>query len=491
MNESILLQDPIWRQLLEASAQSTKAFASTFMGDTFYRPFSVQATKIFEAIDSGAPKVLIIAHRGLGKTSISKAASLRWICFKQAKFIVTVSATANSAELNAANLQAELVSNTLVTNVFGELKNKENWSKQQYIAGETFVLPRGAGQQIRGLNFQGKRPQKILVDDLETADGVLSEEQRSKLAQWFHADLCNSVDRGRDDWQIVVIGTLLHEDSLIANLKKDPDWLVVEIALCDDDLHSFYPEFMNDDAVRKLYENMCNHGQADVFAREYQNKPISSLNAIFKQEYWKERYYNPSDLLNSDDVFFVTILDPAKTVNISSNDSAIVTIGVDLEKHKLFFHDCVRGKMHPDQIYDEFFKQITIYKSRIGAYEVTSLHEFITQPLLSEARKRGIRTNFIELKARAKKELRIAQLAPFYRQGYVYHNKSVSAPLELQLIDFPRADMDDVADAFAYVIEVLELDESYFYAPEMPGEDEYADLKKEPEIDNSWRTVSL
>lgn len=485
------MQDPVWRQLLEASVTDTKAFASTFMGETFFRPFSAQAHKIFQALDSGAKKVLIIAHRGLGKTSIAKAAALKWICLRQHKFIVTVSATANSAELNAANLQAEIVGNPMVLNVFGDLKNKDNWSKQQYIAGDTYVLPRGAGQQIRGLNFQNKRPQRILIDDLETSEGVASEEQRFKLAQWFHADLCNSVDRGSDDWQIVVIGTLLHEDSLIANLKKDKEWFVVEIPLCDDNLVSYYPEFMNDVQVRALYENMRDHGQADVFAREYQNKPISGLNAVFKQEYWKDNYYNPHDLQKEDDLFFVTILDPAKTVNLTADDSAIVTVGVDLKNHKLYFHDCVKGKMAPDQIYDAFFQQIVNHKSRMAGYEVTSLHEFISQPLLNEARKRGIYTNFIELKARAKKELRIAQLAPFYRQRYIYHNKAVSAPLELQLIDFPRAAKDDVADAFAYVIELMELNESYFYAPTTPDEDEYAALEKEPDMTNSWRTISL
>lgn len=491
MSESALMQDPVWRKLLETSALDTKAFASTFMGDTFFRAFSQQSSKVFEAIDSGKQKVLILAHRGFGKTSGAKAAILKRVCYRQSKFAVYVSATATSAEMSTSNIQSELISNPMITNVFGELKSKDAWSKENFIAGDTYVLPRGAGQQVRGLNYRGTRPDFFVVDDLEDAEGVASEERRAKLKQWFFADLLNSVDRGNKDWKIVVIGTLLHEDSLLANLRKDPTWHIVEIPLCDDNLNSYYPEFMDDTEVKKLYEGMREQGQADVFAREYQNKPISLLDAVFKQDHWKDKYYEPSSLVRdrNDDLFFVTILDPAKTVNLSANDSAIVTVGVDLKEHKLFFHDCVKGKMAPDQIYDAFFQQIVIHRSRIAAFEVTSLHEFISQPLLSEARKRNIHAHFVELKARAKKELRIAQLAPFYRQGYIYHNKAVSAPLELQLLDFPRAAMDDVADAFAYIIEVLELNESYFYAPESPDNDEYADLEKEPILADSWRTA--
>lgn len=486
MHESVLMQDPTWKHLLEVSAINTKVFAATFMGETFFRPFSKQSEKVFEAIDGPEQKVLILAHRGFGKTSGVRASILRRICYRQAKFIVMVSETASSAELSAGNLQAELTANPLILNIFGETKDKDNWSKQQFVAADSFILPRGSGQQVRGLNYMGRRPNWIIVDDLENAEAVESEDRRKKLKQWFFADLMNSVDRGSNNWKIVVIGTLLHENSLLADLRKDPTWKVVEIPLCDDDLRSFYPEFMSDDAVRQLYEGFREQGQADTFAREYQNKSISGLDAVFKQEYWKDKYYEPASIIDDKEIFYVTILDPAKTTNVSSDDSAIVTVGVNLTEHKIYFHDCVRGRLHPDEIIDEFFAQIVRHRSRVGAFEVTSLHEFISGPIYTEARRRGILCNFVELAARSKKELRIAQLAPFYRQGYIYHNKNVSAPLELQLMDFPRAAKDDVSDAFAYIIEVMELNEDYFFAPELPGQDEYADLDNENSMKN-WR----
>jgi len=479
-----LLQDPVWKRLLEVSAKSTKLFSTTFLPSRFSRPFASITDKIFEAIDDPKiQKVAIAAPRGWGKTTINTIGyPARNICFALKKFIVTVSNTADKAVMDAGNLKQALITNDvqagdIIPSIFGDLR-RDNWAQKQFEAGSTFVLPRGAGQQIRGINHNGSRPDLIIIDDLEDAEAVMSEDRRAKLKQWFFADLMNSVDRSRDDWKIVIIGTILHEDALLSNLLRDETWYTIRLSLCDDDLHSNWPEFMTDEKVAELFESYRAQGQADTFAREYQNKPISNIDAVFQSSYF--RYYNPADILDDRNIYFVTICDPAKTVKLHSADSAIITVGLDLKNHKIFFHDCEAGKFHPDELFDKMFQQVIMHNSRILAVEVTSLNEFITQPIKNEMSKRGIFPQFIELKARDKKENRVAQLAPFYRQGYVYHNKQVSPKLELQLLTFPRAELWDVMDAFAYIIELMELDDRYFQADELPGEDEYSILISEP-----------
>ena len=205
---------------------------------------------------------------------------------------------------------------------------------------------------------------------------------------------------------------------------------------------------------------------------------------MFRSEYF--RYYEPSEIIDDKNIYYVTICDPAKTTKLHSADSAIVTVGIDLANHRIFFHDCAAGKFHPDELFDKMFEQVVAHNSRILAVEVTSLNEFITQPIKNEMSRRSIFPMFYELKARDKKENRVAQLAPFYRQGYVFHNKMVSSKLELQLMTFPRSELWDVMDAFAYVIELMELDERYFMAEDLPHEDEFAALEAEPARDE-WR----
>lgn len=492
-NTSPFMSDPVWARLLTGAATSTKLFATTFLPTQFDRPFAAITDQIFKAIDDPKiQKVAIAAPRGWGKTSVvNKAFPARNITFRQKKFIAMVSNTANKAIMDANNLKQVLVTGDvergdIIPTVFGDLKS-DLWAAQQFVAGETYVLPRGAGQQIRGLNYMGSRPDLIIVDDLEDAEAVMSEERREKLKQWFFADLMNSVDRSRDDWKVVVIGTILHEDALLQNLLKDESWFRIRLSLCDDDLHSNWPEYMSDEKVQELFQSYLAQGQADVFAREYQNKPISGIDAVFRPEYF--RYYDPAQLLENDHIYYVTIVDPAKTTKLHSADSAIVTVGIDLVNHSIFFHDCVAGKLHPDELLDKMFEQVQIHNSRILAVEVTSLNEFITQPIKNEMQKRGAFPQFIELKARDKKENRVAQLAPYYRQGYIFHNKQVSSKLELQLCTFPRSELWDVMDAFAYIIELMELDERYFFCENPPGEDEFSILSDEPSRDDSWRVL--
>lgn len=454
--------DSTLEAMLTQACVSTKAFAALFLQERFFRPFASLTDEIFNAIDDPKiQKVCIAAPRGWGKTSIDNIAlPARNICYGHKRFIVPISSTATKAEMETENLKRELTGNQFLSEVFGEMKTS-TWSKEAFIAKNTYVLPRGAGQQVRGINFNGARPDLIIVDDLEDSESVRSEEQRLKLKEWFFGDVCNSVDRGRDDWKIVVVGTILHEDALLANLLKDPTWHTIRLSICDENLKSNWPDYMSDEKVKELYEEYRVQGQADVFAREYRNVAISLSDAVFKSSYFK--YYEPSEILGNRKMYFCTIVDPAKTVKLHAADSAIVTVGVDLETHKLFVHDVTAGKFYPDELYNHIFEHVIQHGSRTLGVEVTSLNEFITQPIKNEMRRRAVFPRFIPLQARAHKEDRVAQLAPYYRQGFIYHNKLVTGKLEDQLMYFPRSELWDVMDAFAYIVELLEKEQEYFY----------------------------
>jgi len=126
--------------------------------------------------------------------------------------------------------------------------------------------------------------------------------------------------------------------------------------------------------------------------------------------------------------------------------------------------------------------------------EETSLNEFIKQPIKNEMFKRGRFFELIWLKARGgmKKELRIKELVPYYRMGYIYHNAScpVIKKLESQLLMFPRSKLWDLMDCLAYIIEMLELGERYFSPRDdmTDPEAEFRELEYERPI-NEWRYI--
>jgi hypothetical protein len=485
--------------LLSQCFLSTKITAKIIFPDRFYLPFSSLHDTIFKILDDDSIQLaLIIAPRGFGKTStVNLAFPAKKILFQEKRFIVPISCTATQATMQGENLKRELMTNRFVTGLFGPMKS-DTFSKEMWVTSTgTAVMPRGAGQQVRGILYGDSRPDLIIVDDLEDAESVRSDEQRAKTKAWFFEDVLNSINRSRKDWKIIVIGTLLHEDSLLANLLEDPAWYHAHLSICDDNFKSNWPDFMSDEDLKKLVEQYRRMGLLDSFYREYMGVPIAKESAKFQQSMFKNYDETDKDFVEErKGLENMVILDPAKTTTTTADDTAIVGIGIDVKTPKIYIRDIVHGNLHPEQQYTECFDMADRIGARVIGIEVTSLNEFITYPLRTEMIRQKRYYDIVELKARASKEERIAALVPFYRLGFMYHNPNVCGVLEKQLLSYPRSKKDDVMDVVAYVVEMLELGERYFVpdANDKDIEDEYKDLEEEDYGDSlpsmkNWRVA--
>ena len=472
-------------------SRSTKVSCVTLFPERFHRAFSSLHDQIFSVLDDNSKnKVVIAAPRGFGKTTIDTIAyPAKKILFREKKFIVPVSCTATSAIMQGENLKRELVHNNNIKQLFGPMKSDKFSAEQWITSTNTMVMPRGAGQQIRGILYDRYRPDLIICDDLEDKESVKSEEQRTKLKEWFFSDVCNSIDRGSKDWKIVVVGTVLHEDALLVNLLEDPEWHSVHLSLCDDNFKSNWPDFISDEEVLELYEAHKNKtpSQVDLFYQEYRNIPISSEDAAFKDCYFQD--YSEADMIRTQKVKdwnTVIIIDPAKTVKMHSADSAIVGVGIDKDGGAIYVRDIISGKFHPDELYDASIDMASRLGASIIAPEVTSLHEFISQPFKNQMKLKGCHAQYKELNAKGKKEDRIRELVSYYRQGLIYHNPNCCLKLESQLLSFPKSRLWDVMDAFAYVIKFMEMEGDYFTPPntDLDIDEDFSDLYDETPIDD-------
>ena len=497
--------------------------AKTFFPERFTLPFADEVHgKIFDLIDGPENKVAIAAPRGWGKTSIVALALMaRWILFRHTGFVCYINKSHDAASLQTENLRRELVTNKMIKHFFGDFKQRdvnnrefdEVFSKKAWVAFDTLVWPRGAGQQVRGVLFKNDRPGLFVIDDLEDPEKIENEEIRHRWLQWLYADVIKAVPRigpMAEKYKIVYIDTLKHEDSTLQHLLDSDEWKSVRLEACDDNFKSTAPEFMTDEQIQKEWEEHQASGQSDVFFRELRNLPISTKDSAFRNEYFK--YYNiplektfreeedlkltDADVQNNQHIETVVILDPAKTVKIHSAESSIVGIGIDLNSARLFIRDIISEKMYPDEIYDTFFGMAINLNAKVIGVEETGLAEFIKQPIKNEMFKRGKFFEIVWLKARGGsnaekgKVQRIKELVPYYRQGYIYHNASCHniKKLESQLLMFPRSKLWDIMDATAYIVEMLELGERYFSPTEDPNdiEAEFAELEYDEPI-NEWR----
>jgi hypothetical protein len=263
---------------------------------------------------------------------------------------------------------------------------------------------------------------------------------------------------------------------------------------------------MTTEEIKEEYENHKGKNgkpdKTDLFYMEYMNIPISLKAAVFKDEYLK--YYEErgsyllvtrpiegvhqmntqGEVLESveripiNELITVVIGDPAKTVKMHSAESAIVVCSVHRKSHRIFIREPWSGKVRPDEYYDELFRCVLTYRARFLAVEVTGLNEYISQPIKNQMKIRSIFPIFIELSAKGDKDVRISNaLAPQYKLGYIYHNKTNCAALENQLKWHPKSKLKDLIDAESYITWLIDNNYLYFEgSDDEDGEDDFFDL---------------
>lgn len=506
-------------EVLALCLNDLKAFCGVLFPDIFTAEFSVLHDQIFNLINevldpnyTGTRKIAIAAPRGIGKTSIAKSLACRSILFRIAHFIVYLSNSATSAEMQTENMKRDLLINQQVRYMFGNIKEAigvdsgmdETFAKAAWTAyGSTFILPRGAGQQVRGLNWASYRPELVIIDDLENKNEIRSQENRDKLKEWFWSDLMKTEDKYGKGCIFLYIDTIKHEDCLLVDLLESNEWRGLQLSICDQNYKSLDPNYMTDAEIMVEVEEHRRLGTLDAFYMERMNIPIAAEDAIFKANYFN--YFEDLGdrlVITADDgtkeeiltrgLLHITIVDPAKTIKIQNAETSIQTLAVDRNSRRIFFRDIVSSRLYPDQIYDEMFRQVRVFNSFILAYEVTGLNEFIIQPIEQECRVRSMHPQLMELQAKRGvsekgKIERIRTLAPLYRLGYMYHNKNNCGALEQQLLGFPKSKLWDVMDGAAYITHIMDKYAVYFdpsdEIDEEPDAEEYDDLDCDCEMD--------
>lgn len=452
------------QELLDSVTSSTGVWCKTMFPKRFRAPFSLGHKKAFSYIDNPyLDRLLIVCHRGWGKSSIMQLGiPSREICLQSSNIIIPCSATSTLAEEKSERLKWELENNRLIVQLFGNQKG-ERWSREEWVTRNgRRILPRGAGQQVRGIG-DDNRPDLLLPDDLETKEGVASEEQRNKLKEWFFSDFMGMISQADEEkTRVVMLGTPLSHAALLVEIAEDPRWTVVRCPLFEDDnLISTWPEYISDQRVKELEANYRHHGKLDTFWREWGLKvvpPDSSFPGVFN-------YYDETkeDLNKRTDVENIVIIDPSKTVTPTSDESGIIGAAFSPATNHVFVREAIGAKLYPNELYDQAFALAKLINARAIGIEVTTLNEWIVWPLKNEILRRGLNLELVELKAKGKKEDRIRGLIPLYRMSLIKHNQHARdiSKLEGQLRDFPSSKHDDLMDSLAYVVPMLSKGERY------------------------------
>lgn len=227
MNRNHLLMS-LSAQRREVASQSPEAFAKVYLSHHLKRPPSRMHNDLFKMLHDATKRrgqrIAVAAPRGHAKSTVVSLAYVLWsVLYEHEKLIVIVSATKEQAVQLLKNIKDELQINERLLSDFpqvcyrpGTKSPPKPWRDNQItLHNGVMVRVLGAGQGLRGLKHRENRPSLIVVDDLENQEQCESADQRRKLRDWFEKTLLKC---GDERTNVIVVGTVLHYDSLLANL---------------------------------------------------------------------------------------------------------------------------------------------------------------------------------------------------------------------------------------------------------------------------------
>lgn len=172
--------------------------------------------------DARGLRQVYAAPRGNAKTTVRVFIKTIHDCvYSLEKFIVVFSSNTTMAEDKVKQIRDEFDQNSKLKRVFGYQRG-EKWNQGDFITKSGCrVLAASPKTQIRGVLERGSRPTKIIYDDVESSEHVLTEMQREKMWDWHVQDVSKLGNRNTN---FEAVGTILHPESLMSRLLVNPGW---------------------------------------------------------------------------------------------------------------------------------------------------------------------------------------------------------------------------------------------------------------------------
>lgn len=412
---------------------------------------------------SVSARILVIMPRGMSKTTIVNAANLYDICYHETDFLVYLSETATHSEMQLENVKRQFETNSLVLTVFGVKKPDRGDGKWTEGFIETTdgcaVTARGRGGQVRGLLHNGKRPTKIVFDDVEDKESVKTHDQRDKCLNWLKADVEPALPQiGLSAGSIIGTGTILSSEALLVTLMKDPEWITVIFGAVDPDGDMLWEHYMTRQEYERKKQSFIRVGKLAEFNREYASSlKAEGVDAKFPQE--SIRY---EVLERADFPAVALVCDPAIGQKKDSDYIAFGVVGMS-DKGRLHVFECeLKQGLTPRQQVDRYFEltarwQPTKFGVEAVAYQKALVH-LIREEQFRKSKEIGSIAYFNVIPILHGNTAKIPRvngvLSPRYTAGYVTHQRRF-ALLEQQLLEWPNGKKDG-PDVVAMCVTLLD-----------------------------------
>ncbi len=489
----------------ELGRASLHVFARTYLAAHFRLSPSIMHVQMLGLLERASKernaRIAIAAPRGHAKTTVVSLAYVLWcICYGLEPHIVLVSNTAGQSDDLLTPIKGELESNALLMDDFpdvaeppGTKPGPERWRRNDIITRNGIkVISLGAGQKIRGRKHREHRPTLIILDDVENEAEAVSADQRDSKMEWFRRAVMKAGTATRTN--VVVVGTILHYDSLLAQLidgRTMPGWTTRKykavMAWAEHEslwqqweaIYTYQAEHdqqAGPHAARHFFEanrdemtqgarvlwperedyyqlmemRLC-EGRAS-FDSEKQNEPIDPESCFFAESairFWDDEYKSIDELLAKlgGEACIYGACDPSLGLaGKSRDDTAIMTVLKHKPTGHLYVLDADIRKRKPREIIDAIIEYHAIRKFTSFGIETNQFQHFLATELKRISAEAGVCLPVEEITHTSDKLGRIQSLEPLISSGVLRFSRRHRTLLD-QLRQFPKAAHDDGPDA--------------------------------------------
>ncbi len=427
------------------------------------------------------------APRGHAKSTLTSLILPLWcVVGKRRRFIGLVSDTSQQAQEFLEFIKAELEVNERLVEDFPEACGRSRPWRQGQITTKNGVGFKcwGKRKAIRGARQGNRRLDLIICDDLEGDSGIESPRQREKDRTWFFKALLKAGGRYT---VFLVVGTVLHYDSLLSCLLKRPGWngrkwqAVIKWSASPlwEQWESLYVNQGEQpaDQFLKLHEEEMLRGTSVLWPEvedyvylmkmrvsdgpafldsEKQNEPLHPDDALFQEDWFvfvEEQEVEQNCARKKYRTVFCAV-DPSMGKTSRQHDPSALIIGGVLADGTIDVLEADIEKRHPDKLLEDIFRWHKKYRFRLVGMEEVQFQELFKDQVEKEGKRRKVYLPVEGLRPTTDKHLRITRLQPHIKNG-VFRFRKRQTQLIDQLRYYPKADHDDGPDALEMLLTLI------------------------------------
>ena len=282
-----------------------------------------------------------VAPRGVGKSTWLFTILPIWAAaYKHVNFIVAFSDSSDQSKNHLATMRNEFDMNNLLIQDFPDLcepkiRQKGGAMSKKLVSSRVdrieqangfVMIAKGSGAAARGMKVGTRRPDLIILDDIEPGEEKYSPAVMIQRLRW----MLETVFHLNEFARLIIVGTvtapgsIMHQlvESVLHPSDETPGWIKDQQI----DVHYYAPILLNDDGTERSgwpakwpLAYLKEHEHTASFKKEFLNQPIS-----IDGNFWT---VDDIRYLDVEVPYAVLHLDPATTSNSGSHPTGLAIVG--------------------------------------------------------------------------------------------------------------------------------------------------------------------